>query len=71
MNQKLYRIKFVTHRIGDVYVVGTDPTEAYNKVRKDLDLRDVHFTKDREMDSIELLAESIHLAPPCGHMLFL
>jgi hypothetical protein len=43
---------------GISYVVASDPTEAYNKVRKHLDEQDLGFSSDRELDKIELLASS-------------
>ena len=38
------------------FVVATDPTTAYNLVREYLDKRDLGFARDRELESIELLA---------------
>lgn len=43
---------------GVSYVVATDPTEAYNKVRKFLNDKDYGFGYDRELHTIELLASS-------------
>lgn len=40
------------------YVVASDPTTAYNKVRKHLDENDIGFSSDRELDKIELIASS-------------
>ena len=40
------------------YVVATDPTEAYNKVREYLNYSDIGFGSDRELDKIELIASS-------------
>lgn len=61
--QKLFRVRLcglanstgVSHHLS--YVVAKDPTEAYLKVRRWLDEKDYGFLHDRELDSIELLAE--------------
>lgn len=42
---------------GVAYVVAEDPTSAYNKLRADLDKRDLGFGSEREMESITLLAQ--------------
>jgi hypothetical protein len=42
---------------GIAYVVAIDPAEAYKKLRASLDERKLGFTKERELDKIELLAE--------------
>ena len=41
---------------GSSYVVATDPTSAYNIVRKFLDDNDIGFSGDRELSKIALLA---------------
>jgi len=51
-------------------VVAEDPTSAYETVKKYLDSKDVGFHKDREMESIELLAETGDY-PVCREQLFL
>jgi len=43
---------------GTSYVVAENSDEAYKKVRKFLDDDDVGFAKDRELHSVELLAEN-------------
>lgn len=53
---KLYRITF-TGRLAPVYVVSTDPTSAYQRVRADLDARDYGFFSERALRAIELVAE--------------
>lgn len=55
---------------GQAYVVAPDPTEAYRKLRATLDARDIGFAKDREMLSIELVAEAVEY-PDCGIILYL
>ena len=62
---KLYRVKLrgmqhstVSTRYGISYVVAEDPTKAYNLVKKYVDDEDLGFSQDREMESVELLAET-------------
>lgn len=43
---------------GVSYVVASDPTEAYNKVREFLDAKDLGFRHERELSQIDLLAEA-------------
>ncbi len=43
---------------GDSYVLAHNPTEAYQKVREFLDKSDIGFLKDRELESLELLANT-------------
>jgi hypothetical protein len=40
------------------YVVATDPTSAYEKVREYLDKHDIGFPRDRAMDSIKTVADT-------------
>ena len=51
-------------------VVATDPTKAYQIVRKWLDDKKYGFDKDRELDSVELLADDYEY-PDTPHRLFL
>lgn len=39
------------------YVLANDPTEAYNKAKKVVDEKDYGFASDRELKSIELIAD--------------
>ena len=55
---------------GALYVLATHPTEAYNKVREFLDINDVGFDSDRELKSIEVVADS-HNVPKCDYRLIL
>lgn len=57
--QKLWRVQLRGSIAGynPCYVVAQDPTTAYAIVRKHLDQRDYGFTKDRELLTIELVAE--------------
>lgn len=64
-SKKLYRVTLrgmsysTTSTIyGTSYVVATNPNEAYKKVRAFLDKNDLGYSKDRELDKIELLAEA-------------
>jgi len=43
---------------GTSYVVATDATSAYNKVRKYLDDKNLGFTNDRAFNVVTLIAES-------------
>ena len=52
------------------YVVANDSEEAYRKVRKFLDKEDMGFSKERELDKIELLAEDYQYTNT-QYMLFL
>lgn len=52
------------------FVVAQDPTEAYQRVRSFLDENDLGFVDQREMDRIELIAESKRY-PECKTILFL
>ena len=61
---KLYKVKCrgmknsaTSTLYGDSYVMATDPTSAYKIVKEYLDERDLGFLQDRELESIELLAE--------------
>ena len=77
MTMKLYRVtcKGMTfsstgqaHGIG--YVVAESTDEAYRLMRADLDKRDLGFSKEREMHTIELLADEVPYAD-CGTTLYL
>ena len=63
--QKLYRVTLrgMTYSSTGViegisYVVATNAEEAYQKVKKRLDEKDYGFSKDRELDKVELLAST-------------
>jgi len=51
------------------YVVAEDAADAYRRVRAELDKTDLGFTKGREMDKVELLAEE-GMYPECGLRLY-
>jgi hypothetical protein len=55
---------------GIAYVVAKDSYEAYKKVRKHLDSRNLGFAKERELKAVELLAEDSDYAD-CQIKLFL
>ena len=54
---------------GTPYVIAPDPTTAYAMVKKYVDEHDLGFTYERELESIELLAETGEY-PACGEHLF-
>ena len=63
--KKLYRVTLrgMTYNstgvaYGSSYVIAENSDEAYQKVRKFLDENDLGFTKDRELDKVELIADS-------------
>jgi len=43
---------------GISYVIAENSDEAYQKVKKFLDENDLGFTKDRELDKVELIADN-------------
>ena len=75
---KLYRVKLkgMTSSIaggtafGHPYVVADNPTDALEKVQKYLNDKDLGFLHEREMNSIELLADSAAYSD-CQIQLFL
>jgi hypothetical protein len=56
---------------GDCYVVAKDAEEAYRKVKDYLDDKDLGFAYERELNTVQLLAESDRDYPDCGKHLFL
>ena len=76
-NQKLYRVilRGMTHNstgtaYGDCYVVARTSEEAYQQVREFLDKEDIGFDHERELHSVELLAEQARF-PRCRTMLYM
>ena len=55
---------------GIAYVVAEDPNRAYRAVRASLDTRNLGFAHERELLSVELLAEAT-VYPSCGTILYL
>lgn len=55
---------------GIAYVVAADAESAYRAVRESLDKRNLGFTSDRSLQSIELMAEQGDY-PSCGHSLYI
>lgn len=55
---------------GQAFVVAENPDEAYRKLRSSLDARGLGFVKEREMQSVELVAEAIDY-PDCGIIVYL
>lgn len=72
VRQKLWRVNLRSHmeRYNPSYVVAIDAAEAYRTVRDDLDKRDYGFSKDRELLSVELVAEDYEYTET-GSRLFL
>jgi len=76
MGVKLYKVECrgMVHEIVDMahgiaYVIAENPEEAYRKVRNHLDAKNLGFASDREMKTIELLAEDDEY-PLCGIRLY-
>ena len=57
-------------RYGCSYVVAEDSNAAYLLVRNYVDKKDLGFDHEREMESVELIAEDAEY-PRCGTILFL
>ncbi len=55
---------------GIAYVVAEDATKAYETVRQYLDKENIGFVGEREMDSVQLLADTAQY-PPCKIKLYL
>ena len=78
MTNKLYRVTLrgMTSTIGSrtaygiSYVVAETTDEAYDKVRKFLNEKDLGYSCQRELDKIEFIAEESRF-PGTGTMLFL
>ncbi len=54
---------------GKAYVLANDPNEATEKLIKYVNENDLGFRKDRELKSVELIADSSDY-PSCGMRLF-
>lgn len=54
---------------GIAYAVADDPNRAYLAVRSSLDERDLGFAHERELRSVELIAEASYF-PGCGMVLY-
>ena len=72
VRQKLWRVclRGRLERYNPSYVVAPDPDAAYKAVRANLDARDYGFDKDRELQTVELLAENYDYTDT-GSILFL
>lgn len=60
--KKLFRVNLrglKSSVFGSSYVIAQDSNEAYQKVRKHLDEKNYGFSKERELESVELIAENI------------
>jgi len=67
---KLYLIDIVAVTKKGFYVISTDATSAYERLRKFLDDKGWFFKPEREMRSIRLIAESVEY-PACDSILLL
>lgn len=77
LTKKLYRVTlkgmtFSTNATvyGISYVVATNSHEAYLKVKESMDKKDLGYTKDRELDKVELIAEDYQYTS-AGYILYL
>lgn len=78
MSNKLYLVKLRGMqsslssgiRYGHAYVVAKDSAKAYEQVLNFLEKDDIGFSGDREMESVELLAENVEY-PDCNVRLYL
>ena len=55
---------------GIAYVVAEDADDAYRRVQNDLATHDLGSYKDREMETVTLVAEDCQY-PACGRRLYL
>jgi len=66
MSVKLYRVETkMTMDYHVWFVVAVNTEEAYQAVRTFLDDKDIGFRRDRELDSVTLIAEETEY-PNCG-----
>ena len=72
MSKKLYLVscRGMTTIHGWAYVIAENTDEAYRKMRDDLDKRNLGCAPDRELATIELLAECVSY-PDCKRRLYL
>ena len=50
--------KITTKTYDEFYVIANDPSEAYNKLLKNLEKSDLYFSCDRKLKHIALIAEN-------------
>jgi len=70
---KLFRVTLMGDNIAGCnisYCVAEDSGEAYKMVREYMDLEELGYEKDRELNFVELIADEMTF-PTCGHRLFL
>lgn len=68
---KLFKVTIQANNNRKVsYVVAEDSAQAYQKVRKYMDDKNLCFRNEREMQSIDLIADTQEY-PECGISLFL
>lgn len=56
---------------GDCYVIANDPTEAYKALREFLNEKDYGFLHERELDTIELLADEYEFSDVRRHLIII
>lgn len=73
MEQNLYKVicRGMKDSHGFAYVVASDPTEAYQKMRNYLNAKDLGFSQGRELESITLIAKSSSYPNPDVTALYL
>jgi len=66
---KLYQVicRGMRDSHGMAYVVASDAETAYRRVRDDLNKRDLGYDKDREMQTVTLVAEEAEY-PACSRL---
>jgi len=57
-------------KYGESYVIARDCQKAYDMIKRFLETEGIGFAKDRELESVELLAEDDKYND-CGHILFI
>ncbi len=72
---KLFRVSVVNlsaeiRFLESGYVVAEGPAQAYRALRDYLDANNIGEVNDREMDTIELLADTAEV-PACGRRLYM
>ncbi len=75
--KKLYRVtlkgmtsSYTGAAYGISYVVAENSDEAYQKVKRFLDEKNLGFSKDRELDKVELIADTYQYTD-VGSLLYL
>jgi hypothetical protein len=67
---KLFKVDLRDYSFGSFYVIADNAGQAYQKVRAELDARDLGFREGRALKSVELIAEDAEY-PECKTRLML